>query len=187
MSRPSSILRLPAEAREALDAWLRDPAITRTEATKRTNALLAELGISMRVSRPAVNRYNLRLRAVGEKLRQSRQVAEAWVARLGSAPEGRLGPLIIEMLRTLAFDLALRLQDSELDAETLPGVVAAASKVTLMAERLERTSEISARRERQLKREAAEELAAQAAQEQRAGRNAGPERLREIIQEIYGV
>ena len=139
------------------------------------------------MSRQAVNRYDLRMRTVGEKLRQSRQVADAWIAKLGSAPGGRLGHLVTEMLRTLAFDLALRLQDSEIDPETLPGVVEAAAKVSLMAQRLERSSEISARRERQLKREAAEELAAKATKETKAGRDVTPERLQEIVREIYGV
>ena len=187
MSRPSTIDSLPADAREALHSWLRDPGITQTEATERTNALLEELGLPERVSRQAVNRYDLRMRTVGERLRQSRQVAEAWIAKLGSAPGGQLGHLVTEMLRTLAFDLAIRLQDAELDDESLPGVVEAAGKVSLMAQRLERSSEISARRERQIKREAAEEIAGKVAKEQKAGRNVGPERLRKIIQEIYGV
>ena len=187
MSRPSTIDSLPTEARDSLHAWLRDPGITQTQATERTNVLLKELGLPERVSRQAVNRYDLRMRTVGERLRQSRQVAEAWIAKLGSAPGGQLGHLVTEMLRTLAFDLSIRLQDTKLDDESLPGVVDAASKVSLMAQRLERSSEISSRRERQLKREAAEEIAEKVAKEQKRGRNVSPERLRAIIQGIYGV
>ena len=127
------------------------------------------------------------MRTVGEKLQQSRQVAEMWIAKLGSEPGGRLGHLVTEMLRTLAFDLALRLQDAELDDEKLPGVVEAAAKVSLMAARLERSSEISERRERELKREAAEELAKKAAQSERKAKRAiTSEEIREMVQEIYG-
>ena len=63
----------------------------------------------------------------------------------------------------------------------------AASKLCLMAQRLERSSEINVRRERQLKREAAEELAAKAAKETKAGRDVTVERLREMIRDVYGV
>ena len=90
--RPSSIDGLPEQAREALHTWLRDPGITQKEAAQRTNALLEELGLPQRVTRQAVNRYDLRMREVGEKLRQSRQVSEQWIAKLGSAPGGKLGP-----------------------------------------------------------------------------------------------
>ena len=43
LSQPSSIDQLPSEAHEALDGWLRDPAITQTAATECTNALLDDL------------------------------------------------------------------------------------------------------------------------------------------------
>ena len=181
--RPSSIDGLPEKAREALHAWLRDPGITQKEAAERTNALLEELGLPQRVTHQSVNRYDLRMRKVGEKLRQSRQVSDQWIAKLGSAPGGKLGHLVTEMLRTLAFDLTLQLQDLKLDAETLPGVVGAAGRISLMAQRLERSSEISERRERQLKREAAEEMAAQVTKEAKAGRKVSPERVREIVRE----
>ena len=184
--RPSSIDGLPEAAREALHAWLRDPGITQKEAAERTNTLLEELGLPERVTRQSVNRYDLRMRAVGEKLRQSRQVSEAWIAKLGSAPGGKLGHLVTEMLRSLAFELTLKLDGAELNEETLPGVVEAAGRISLMAQRLERSSEISSRRERQIKREAAEEMAAKVNKETKAGRKMSPERVREIVREIYG-
>ena len=185
--RPSSIDVLPEQAREALHAWLRDPGITQKEATRRTNALLEELGVPQRVTHQSVNRYDLRMREVGEKLRQSRQVSDQWIAKLGSEPGGKIGHLVTEMLRTLAFDITLQLDKAELDPESLPGVVDAAAKVSLMAQRLERASEINTRRERQLKREAAEELAAMADKESKEGRDVTPERLREMFREVYGV
>ena len=184
--RPSSIDSLPEQVREALHSWLRDPGISQTEATARANALLEELELPTRITRRSVSRYDARMRSVGERLQQSRQVAEMWIAKLGSEPGGRLGHLVTEMLRTLAFDLALKLQDVELDDEKLPGVVEAATRVSLMAARLERSSEISERRQREIKRAAAEELAAKAAKGSRAGKEVSLERLDEIIREIYG-
>ena len=187
MGRHSIIDKLPEEVREALHEWLRDPSISQAEAAERVNELLDELKQRTRVSRAAVARYDVRMRKVGDKLRQSRQVADAWIAKLGSAPGGKLGHLVTEMLRTLAFDLSLRLQESDLDDESLPGVVDAAAKISLMAQRLERASEINVRREREIKRQAAEELAEKAAADTKRGGAITPERLQQIIRESYGV
>ena len=184
MSQTSRIDRLPSDVRDALHGWLRDPAITQTEATERTNALLDDLGLAERVSRQAVNRYDQRLRAACERVLQSRQVFEVWADKLGSAPAGQFGHLVTEMMRATVFDLAFRLQDLEIDDETLPGVVQTAFKITLMAESLERSREIAARCDREIKRLAAKAAAAKTPSESK--RAISPERLREIIRESYG-
>lgn len=183
----STIEKLPQEVREALDEWLRDRTITQAEATRRTNAMLEELGLPQRITRGALNRYAARMTLVGEKMRQSREIAEAWIAKLGSAPGGKLAHLVTEMLRSLAFDIALQLENADLNSESLPGVINAATKVSLLAQRLERTSEMSARRERQLKREAAEDLAAKVSKKQDAGGAVRLEQIRQVIRDIYGV
>ena len=183
----STIEKLPREVREALDEWLRDPSISLREATRRANDRLQELGSTLLLSRHSLNRYDLRMRRAAEKMRQSREITEAWIDKLGSAPGGKLAHTVIEMLRTLAYDLTLHLHESDLDDKSLPRVVNAAARVALMAQRLEQSSEIVARRERRLKREAAEELAAKADRESKAGRAISPERLREIIREAYGL
>ncbi len=188
MSKPSSIDRLPSDVREALHGWLRDPAITQTEARERTNALLDDLGLAERVSRTAVNRYDQRMRAVCERLLQTRQVTEVWADKLGSAPAGQFGHLVTGMLRALVFDLASRLQhlqDREIDDDSLPGVVETAGKISLMAQRLERSREIFVRCDREIKRQAAEESAAKAKDAKRAAID--PKRMRQIIREAYGV
>ena len=188
MPWPSTIDRLPAEAREALRAWLRDPGVTQTEATERVNALLEDLGLDeIRVSLRTVSRYDLRLRTAGERVLQSRQIADAWIAKYGAAPDGPAGHLVIEILRAVAFDLASRLQDFEIDEKSLSGVVETATRISLMVQRLERSRETAVRCDREIKREAAEEAAAKAAGETKAGGGVSPERLREIMREIYGV
>ena len=184
MTKPSRIDRLPSDVRDALHGWLRDPAITQTEATERTNALLDDLGLAERVSRQAVNRYDQRLRAACERVLQSRQVFEVWADKFGSAPDVPADHLVIEILRALAFDLASRLQYLEIDDQALPGVVQTVYKITLIVESLERSSEIAARRDRDIKRQAAEEAAAKTPSESK--RAISPERLREIIRESYG-
>ncbi len=76
MPRPSTILRLPPEVRQALDRWLDEPGATQTEATERTNALLAERYPEYApVSRRAVNRYCLSGRGLSWWDAGARQIA----------------------------------------------------------------------------------------------------------------
>ena len=192
MPKPSSIDRLPSDVRKALQGWLRDPAITQTEATERTNALLDELAAQRpeeqragRVSRHVVNRYDRRMRAACERLLQSRQATEVWVDKLGSAPAAQHGRLAAEIMRALVFDLAFRLQDREIDEKSMSRVVEAGGKISIMVERLERSREIALRCEREIKRQAAEEAASKARGAEPPPLD--PERLREIVRQIYGV
>ena len=186
MPLPSSIESLPAEAREAFDGWLQDPAITQKEATQRVNALLENMGQGeRRLSLQAVNRYDLRRRATAERKRQSRIITEIWADKFGSEPGEQVDQLIIELLRALTFDIAFRLQNGELDHESLPAVIDAADRVTLMVEQLERSSEIAARREREIKRQADEERKAQAALKPLNLTKQDGARMREMARRIY--
>ena len=185
MTNISSICSLPVEARDALAAWLHDPALTQAEATRRLNALLEDLGLGeQQVSRYTVNRYNRRMQLAGERVLQSRQIADAWITKFGSAPDGPAGCLVIEILRAVAFDLASRLQDLEIDEESLSRAVETATRISVMVERLERSRETALRCDRESKRQAAEEAAAKTPSESK--RAISPERLREIIRESYG-
>ena len=186
MPLPSSIESLPAEAREAFDGWLQDPAITQKEATRRVNALLENMGQGeRRLSLQAVNRYDLRRRAAAERKRQSRIITEIWADKFGSEPGEQVDQLIIELLRALTFDIAFRLQNGELDHESLPAVIDAADRVTLMVEQLERSSEIAARREREIKRQTDEERKAQAALKPLNLTKQDGARMREMARRIY--
>ena len=186
MTNISSICSLPVEARDALEAWLHDPALTQAEATRRLNALLEDLGFGeQQVSRYTVNRYNRRMQLAGERVLQSRQIADAWIAKHGSAPDGPAGRLVIEILRAVAFDLASRLQDFEIDEESLSRAVETATRISVMVERLERSREIALRCDREIKRQAAEESAGKPKDAKRPPLDG--ERLREIVRKVYGV
>ena len=189
MGRQSAVDRLPADLREALDAWLRDRSVTQARAVELLNAALAERGSSP-VSKSSINRYSMRMEKVGEKLRQSQVVADAWIGRLGSQPGGKLGHLIANMIRHLVFEVTLKLDEAELDAESMPGMVKQLDRLALAASRIERASAESERRERHVREEArkqaAEELAERAAADA-GGKAVDPGRLREIAREVYGV
>lgn len=186
MGRPSSIKRLPPDIRERLDSWIRDESVTQSEAAERVNELLAELYPDHPpVSRKAVNRYDLSMREVGAKIQQAREISEVWIAKLGSAPGGRTGHLITEMIRTMVFEVMQRLQEGELDGDSMPDVIEQLKSLALTAARVERAAAISVKRERELKLQAAEELAEMARKE--GGGAVTPERLRQIAREVYGV
>ncbi|RMG56316.1 MAG: DUF3486 family protein [Gammaproteobacteria bacterium] len=186
MSRPSTIDLLPTEVRDALHGWLRDPSITQAEAAKRANALLEELGIEARLSKSALNRYAIKMNEVGERLRQSRQVAEMWIAKLGAAPQGQVGNLVNEILRTLAFDLSITMQRGDIDPEEAPAVARMLKDMAVAMEKLERAASENVKRTEEIKRaerEAAAEKAARVAS--RGGMSR--ETVEAIRAEILGV
>lgn len=163
MARASTIERLPDDIREQLQALLRDPRVTQLDATDQINAILEAEGHEERLSKSAVNRYAVRMNEVGEKLRQSREVAEMWIAKLGAQPQGQLGHLVNEMLRSMAFDLALKLQEGELTEESMPAVIEMVKELSLSVTRLERASSENVKREELIRKQERERAAEEAA------------------------
>lgn len=164
MARASTIDRLPDDIRESLQALLRDPRVTQLETTERINELLEAEGHDERLSKSAVNRYAVRMNEVGEKLRQSREVAEMWIAKLGAQPQGQMGHLVNEMLRSMAFDLALKLQEGELTEESMPAVIEMVKELSLSVTRLEKASSENVKREAEIRRQERERAAEEAAE-----------------------
>jgi hypothetical protein len=75
---------------------------------------LAERGYTL--SRSALHRHGIDVRRVAEKLQQSREVTAALVAELGdSAAQGKQGRLLVEMARSIVFDLLMKIQMAEGD------------------------------------------------------------------------
>ncbi len=183
--RPSSIDKLPAEIREELNSFLRDPSITQEQATDRTNDLLAELGIDYRVSKSSVNRYSMRMESIGAKLRQSREISEMWIANLGSQPQGQLGKLVNEMIRTMAFETSAHLAESE---DPVPPK--ALKELALTVQRLESAANMNAERERKIKKQARDEALEEAAEKvEKIGGKVGlsQKRVDEIKRDILGI
>ena len=185
MPRASSIDRLPPDILDQLQALLRDPRVTQLEATSRINAVLEEMG-EEGVSKSAVNRYAVKMEEVGAKLRQSREVADMWIARLGAQPQGKLGHLVNEMLRTLAFDLSIKLQEGHLDNETMPAVIGQIKELSLTMMRLERAANLNVEREREIQAQAKAE-AAEAAEKVAKQGGLSSASVQELRRAILGV
>ena len=191
MGRPSTVRRLPGRVKEALDAWLRDPGVTQVEATERVNAMLAEFAPGHApVSRQSVNRYDLSMREVGKRIQESREIAEVWVAKLGSQPSGKVGHLITEALRTLALEVTKKVMEGELTADSLPGVMSHLKDLALAEQRLSRSASENERRERLIRaeeRQLAAEEAAEAAERSGARQGLSAETVGAIKREVLGI
>jgi hypothetical protein len=155
----SSIDRLPDNIRERLQDLLRDPHITQKAAREKINAILDETDHPERLSKSAVNRYYQKMKEAGAKLRQSREIAEMWIGKLGAAPQGKVGNLVNEILRTLSFDMALVLQEGKLDEKNAPAVVQMLKGLSLTMMRLEKAASENVKREEEIRRQALEEAA----------------------------
>lgn len=150
MSRQqSSIDRLPDDIRIKLQELLRDPRCTQIGATARINAILEEEGHPERLSKSAVNRYALKMEDVGAKLRQSREIAQMWIGRLGAEPQGEVGKLLNEMVRTLAFESAMNMAEGEITVE--PKML---KDLSIAIERLERAATTNVKREEEIRKRA---------------------------------
>ncbi len=150
----SSIDRLPEDIRTQLQELLRDPRVTQLEATRRINAILEEQG-NLPLSKSSVNRYAVRMDKIGARIRQSREVAQMWIGKLGAEPQGEVGKLLNEMVRNLAFEATTEMLDGEAPIE--PKML---KDLAIAIERLERAASENVSREKEIRKRAIEEAAA---------------------------
>lgn len=97
MGRKSAIKQLDPAIREAADAAIREGRATIEEIT----ALINSMGGA--VSKSAVGRYKQQAEAQMARYREAQEVAKVWIGKLQADPEGDVGRLLAEMLRTTAF------------------------------------------------------------------------------------
>ncbi|KAB7624335.1 phage protein Gp27 family protein [Alkalilimnicola sp. S0819] len=99
MARRSSIEKLDPRIREAVDRLIREDRATIDQVVEAIDKLGGE------ASRSAVGRYVKNAREQMERYRQAQQMAKVWVGKLEEDPEGDVGRLLSEMLRTVAFQV----------------------------------------------------------------------------------
>ncbi len=180
----SRIQQLPPDLKARLDELLR-AGVTQAEILRVTAPLLEARG-ERPLSPAGLNRYATRMEAVGRRIREAREVAAVWTAKLGEAPASNLGAHTIDMLRTLVYDLTLRAhEEDQVDVEQL-------REIALTLQRVERASKLNADRERALRRELAELAAAKAVEAAKteaakSGHELLPEALRAIREQVYGI
>jgi len=181
--RPSKVDLLPDAIRDALHQMLRDKRHTQEEIREAINALIDqhELPDDMQLSRTGLNRYASRMEAIGSKIRASREMAEIWAAKLGSAPTSDVGKLLMEFVKTLAFETSMSLAEEEGTVEPK-----ALGQLALVAQRIEAAQMVSHKREKEIRQAFAEE-AAEAAEKVTKQAGLTAETAATIRREILGI
>lgn len=151
--KKSSIQRIPKEIKDYLNELLRG-SHTQLEATDLVNEHLSALSLETKVSKSSVNHYALKMQQFNHKIMQSREVADAFVGKLGSAPSGKIGHLLNEIIRTMAFDMTLAIDENSVTPKMI-------GELALAIQRLGQASSESEKRERQIKQAMAAEVEAE--------------------------
>ncbi|CAH6246012.1 DUF3486 family protein [Klebsiella michiganensis] len=181
--RPSKIDLLPDGVRDQLHQMLREKRHTQEEIREAINELIDSHNLpeDMKLSRTGLNRYASRMEEFGAKIRASREMAEIWAAKLGSAPTSDVGKLLMEFVKTLAFETSMSMAESGKTVEPK-----ALGQLALVAQRLEAAAMASHKREKEIRQAFAEEAAAQA---EKITKSAGlsAETAADIRRQILGI
>ena len=154
--RLSKVDLLPDSIREQLHQMLREKRHTQEDIREAINALIDEHNLpeEMQLSRTGLNRYAIRMEKVGAKIRASREMAEVWAAKLGSAPTSDVGKLLMEFVKTLAFETSMSMAEDD-----KPVAPKALGQLALVAQRLEASAMTSHKREKAIRDAFAQEMA----------------------------
>ena len=98
MPRKSTITKLDPRIRAAVDELIQGGRYTTDSLVEAITALGGQ------ASRSAVGRYAQRAEQQMAAYREAQEVSKIWVGKLSADPNGDVGRLLTEMLRTLAFD-----------------------------------------------------------------------------------
>ena len=177
--KQSKIDQLPQDIRERLNELLRG-GMSQKHILQEVNALCEAEGVEQ-LSKSGVSRYATRMEEVGARLRESREVAEVWVSRLGKAPTSDTGKLVQEFVRTLAFDLTLDAVQSGKPVEPK-----ALNQMALAMQRIEQAANSSLKREKEIRQAFAEEAASKA-EEALVNRGLTSDTITDIKKEILGI
>lgn len=147
MAQRSAIGKLPHEIRDQVHRLIRD-GVTIDAIVERLEALGAE------VSRSSVGRYKQKYEGLLERYREAQEVAAVWVRKLGEDPQGDVGQLCAEMLKTVAFQTLANMADTEAEKADPKAIMMLAKSI----KDLEGAAKISAERELKVRKAVAAEL-----------------------------
>jgi len=177
MTRKSTVQAMSDEARQELDRMVRDGRATIDQIRGR----LLELEGENAPSRSAVGRYVQSAKQQMQRYREAQEVAKVWVGKLEEEPDGDVGRLLSEMLRTVAFNTLSQLGEGEAEAEA-KDIKSLAQAIKDLAT----ADKTSAERELRIRREVAEQAAEKAGEVARRG-GLSKDAVQEMRREILGV
>lgn len=177
MARRSSVEQLPAELLDELNAQIRDGRLTIDDLTAFLQARGAE------VSRSAVGRHVQKYEHQLQRYREAQNVAGVWVQELGHNPDDKLGRLLGEMLKTVAFQTLAQMGE---DGDEQPSP-ADLSFIARTIKDLQAAQKGAIENEQKIRAQVAKQLQAVEAEAAKAGeRGIGKERLEQLRREIMG-
>ena len=158
--KPSKIDLLPEAIKTKLNELLRDGRMTQKAIVELVNAEILASGLSEddTLSTAGVNRYSTKMETIGQSIRESREMAEVWVAKLGSKPSGDVSALLLEMLKENTFRAILK--HAEDPDKVMP--VGMIKDLTLGVQRIEQAAMANTKRAKEIRQAFAEEAASAA-------------------------
>ncbi|GFM37690.1 DUF3486 family protein [Desulfovibrio psychrotolerans] len=113
MPKKSTIKRLPPEVRERIGVLL--------EQGRTLDEILDALaGLDVQISRSALHRYKQHIDKVGERIRRSRDMAEALVQRFGDEPESKVARMNIQFLHAAITDVISSAEATDEEGNPVP-------------------------------------------------------------------
>lgn len=182
MAAKSKVAQQDPRIREAVDEAIRDGRASTDEIV----LLIKSMGGD--VSRSSVGRYMKNATSQMQRYRDAQEMSKVWVGKLKTDPQGDVGQLLVEMLKTVAFQSLANLNEDDAKAPT-------AMELMLLAKSLDH---MSSAQKRDLDRfvKAREKLGlffdklekeASAGDAKKAKRGIDLETLRMIREEVYGI
>ncbi len=157
--RKSRIDDLPPAIRDRLNELLRT-GVSQKRILAQLTPLCTAAG-EQPISRSGLSRYATKMEQFGRRVRETREIAKVWTDKFGEQPAGNITPHLIEVLRTLVFEITLTADDTD-DAGQPVLSPAMINDLALAIQRLERAAEIGVERERKLRVEFAKEAEGEA-------------------------
>ena len=154
--RASKIDLLPPNIKTQLAMMLRDKQFSQAEILQEINDLIIDCGLDeeMQLSRTGLNRYASRMEKMAGKIRHSREMAEIWTKQLGEQPQTDIGKLLMEFVKNMAFETSMDMSEGKLEASP-----EALGQLSLVIHRIEQSQTISDKREREIRKEMAQQAA----------------------------
>ena len=180
MARRSRVAQLDPRIREVVDRLVREG---RASIDDIVADLIARLGDDA-PSRSSVGRYAANARRQMERYREAQEVARVWVGRLEEEPDGDVGRLLSEMLRTVAFQQLSELGDDGAQVEPR-NIAALAGAIRDLASADKTRADTVLRLRKEIARDIGERVSAAAGTA--PGHALTPDQVKAIIREAYGV
>ena len=152
--KPGRIESLSVELRALIDNMLAAGS-TQADILRKTQGILAEQG-EPPLSAGGLNRYTQKVTMIGQRVRESREIAKALTAQFGDKPDGEVTQLLLELLRTVAFQFAWDGMSADEAKGNLD--IAAIGQLSLAINRLESAAKNTSQRERDIRNDLADRV-----------------------------